>query len=513
MTFFVRIFLFKFPDRIVHQAILAYHASSVRYCDFARILLRLLSRSFVSIVLHNIKYNSTMTINPDIKVILDKIEKAGFEVALVGGGVRDVLMGKSVSDWDLTTNAKPEEILKIFPGAFYNNKFGTVGIAKSGKTLAEITTYRKEGKYADRRHPDSISWGKSLEEDLARRDFTINAVALRFAQGKPFAGGKLDETPVDPYGGVRDFKKKIIRTVGDPDARFGEDALRLIRAIRFATTLGFKIEDKTLRAIKKNAKLIGEISGERVRDEIFKIIESANGADGIMLAREAGILAMVLPELEECFAVPQKSPKRHHIYDVGTHCVMSLKFCPSGDTLTRFATMLHDIGKAKVAKVTDEGVRTFYNHEVVGSRLANRIADRLHLTREQKDKVFKLVRWHQFSVNENQTDAAIRRFIKNVGLEYVEDMMDLRVGDRLGGGLQQPESWRLKLFRQRIREVLKKPFTVKDLKINGNDVMKELGMKPGPKIGEILNKLFEEVLEDSKKNKREHLLERIRKLK
>ncbi|MBI2598637.1 CCA tRNA nucleotidyltransferase [Candidatus Curtissbacteria bacterium] len=444
-------------------------------------------------------------IDKDIKHILDKIDKAGFEAALVGGGVRDVLAGKNISDWDLTTNAKPEEILKLFPEAFYNNRFGTVGIAKDGKTIVEITTWRTEGKYTDLRHPEKVSWGRSLEEDLRRRDFTINAVALRYAQGK------LSEAPVDPFGGQDDFKNKIIRTVGDPDERFGEDALRLLRAIRFAATLGFKIDKNTLKSIKKNAKLISKISGERIRDELFKIIESEGAADGVFLAREGGILPVILPELDVCFDVPQKSPKRHHVYDVGTHCVMSMQECPSKDVMTRFATLLHDVGKAKVAKTID-GVRTFYNHEVVGSRQASQIASRLHLSREQKDKLFKLVRWHQFSVNENQTDAAIRRFIRNVGLEYVEDMMDLRVGDRLGGGLQQPESWRLKLFRQKIKDVLKQPFTVKDLKIDGNDVMRELNLKPGPKVGGILNKLFEEVQEDPKKNKKKYLLTAIRSL-
>lgn len=444
-------------------------------------------------------------IDKDIKAILEKIEKTGYEAALVGGGVRDVLAGKNISDFDLTTNATPEEILKLFPDAFYNNRFGTVGIAKSGKTIAEITAYRTEGKYEDSRHPEKVEWGKSLEEDLARRDFTINAVAL------PYRDGKFGNA-VDLFGGQEDFKKKIVRTVGDADKRFGEDALRLLRAVRFATILGFKIDDKTLKSIKKNAQLLSKISGERIRDELLKIVGNDNGADGILLAKETGILAVILPELEECFAVPQKSPQRHHIYDVGTHCVMSMKFCPSNDVITRFATMLHDVGKAKVA-VTREGVRTFYNHEVAGSRIANNISDRLHLSHEQKDKVFKLVRWHQFSVNENQTDAAIRRFIKNVGLNYVEDMMDLRVGDRLGGGLQQPESWRLKLFRQKIKDVLKKPFTVADLKISGNDVMKILDLKPGPKVGETLNKLFEEVQEDPKKNKKDYLIHRLSDLK
>ncbi|MCR4324503.1 MAG: CCA tRNA nucleotidyltransferase [Candidatus Curtissbacteria bacterium] len=445
-------------------------------------------------------------VDEKVKEIMNKLEKAGFEVAVVGGAVRDILAKKEPVDWDLTTNAKPEEILKIFPKAFYNNRFGTVAIGEEGKNVVEITTYRKDVEYSDSRHPDRVEWGEKLEEDLARRDFTINAVALRFKDGE------LDETPIDPFGGVSDFAKKVIRTVGDPDKRFKEDALRLLRAVRFTATLDFEIEEKTFAAIGKNAKLLSKISGERIRDELFKMIASGKGAEGILLARDTGLLAVFMPELEKCFAVEQKSPKRHHIFDVGTHCVMSLKHTPSNDTITRFATLLHDIGKAEVADVTEEGVRTFYNHEVVGSRIANKISDRLHLSREQKEKVFKLVRWHQFSVNEEQTDKAIRRFIKNVGLENIDDMIDLRIGDRLGGGLEEAEGWRLKLFKQRIADVLKKPFTVADLKINGRDVMEILGLEPGPKVGEILNKLFEEVLEDDKKNKRDYLISRIKEL-
>lgn len=444
-----------------------------------------------------------MQIDPEIKQILDKLGKNGFEAAIVGGAVRDLLAKNQVTDWDLTTNATPDEILKLFKNGFYNNRFGTVGVPLDGQTV-EITTYRKEMGYSDKRHPDQIIWGKTLEEDLSRRDFTINAIALRYTQGK------LLGTPVDPFQGQEDLKNKIIKTVGDPNQRFQEDALRLLRAIRLATTLGFKIEEKTRDAIKNNASLLTQISGERIREELFKILDSENAADGIMLAKETGLLKIILPELEVCFQVEQKSPKRHHIFDVGTHCVESLRNCPSADTIVRFATLLHDVGKAKVANVTEEGVRTFYNHEVAGGRQALDIAKRLHLSHDQKEKLYKLVRWHQFTVNENQTDSALRRFIKNIGPENIENMMDLRVGDRLGGGLQQPESWRLKLFRQRLKDVMKKPFTVADLKVSGHDVMKALNIKPGPKVGEVLNKLFEEVQEDAKKNNREYLLERIK---
>jgi len=462
----------------------------------------------------------------EIEKNLQALIKAGFDVAIVGGAIRDILAKKEVSDWDFATSAKPEEILKVIKGSFYNNRFGTVGIAlkvqrpvaRDQRLMVQITTYRTEEKYTDKRHPDVIIWGKTLEEDLSRRDFTINAMALKIENGKlkiekdnsqlSILNSQL--TLVDPYSGQKDLKKKIIRTVGNPDDRFKEDALRLLRAVRFATTLDFKIEEKTALAIKKNAKLLSKISGERIRDELFKILDSENAADGILLSKELGLLEVFFLELDGCFNIEQKSPKRHHIYDVGTHCVMSLKYCPSKDTLTRLATLLHDIGKAKVATVTEEGVRTFHNHEVIGSRLALKIAQRLGLSKNQREKLFKLVRWHQFSVNENQTDKALRRFIKNIGVENIEDMMDLRIGDRLGGGLQQPESWRLKLFRKRLKDVMKKPFTVADLKVNGYDVMKILNIKPGPKVGEVLETLFEEVTDDPKKNKREYLLERIK---
>lgn len=449
-----------------------------------------------------------MKIDVKIEKILEKIAKSGFEVAIVGGAVRDLLNGKNPSDWDFATNAKPEEIQKLFKNSFYNNKFGTVGIPIDDETIIQITTYRSEEKYSDKRHPDVIKWGKSLAEDLKRRDFTINAMGLIYQRSK-IKDQNLEL--VDPFDGQADLKNKLLRSVGDPNERFSEDALRLLRAIRFATILDFKIEPKTLAEIKKNADLLSKISGERIREELFKIIGSNKPADGIMLARDAGLLKIFLPELENCFAVEQKSPKRHHIFDVGTHNVMSLANCPSSDTITRFATLLHDIGKAKVAKVTQEGVRTFYNHEVVGGRMVLLIAKRLQLSREQRDKLFKLVRFHQFTVNENQTDKALRRFIRNIGVDYIEDMMDLRVGDRLGGGLQQPEGWRLKLFRQRLKEVMKKPFTVKDLKIDGNDVMKTLNIKPGPEVGKILKALFEEVADDKVKNTKEYLIGQLKK--
>jgi len=454
-----------------------------------------------------------MKVDIEVEKVIEKLIKSDFEAAIVGGAVRDLLVGKEVSDWDLATNALPEEILKLFPGSFYNNVFGTVGLALSDKSVLQITTYRSEEKYTDKRHPDVISWGKTLEEDLSRRDFTINAMALKpkapLLEISNLESQISNFQLVDLFGGEKDLKAKIIRTVGDPNERFNEDALRIMRAVRFATTLDFKIEEKTFEAIKKHSMSLSEISGERIRDELLKIISDKNADLGILLLRDTGILEIIIPELADCFDVEQKSPKRHHVFDVGTHCVLSLKFCPSDDTITRFAALLHDIGKAKVAAVTEEGVRTFYNHEVIGGRQAREITQRLHLSKGEREKLYKLVRFHQFSVNENQTDKALRRFIKNIGIENIEDMMALRIGDRLGGGLQQPESWRLKLFRERLKEVLKKPFTVADLKISGYDVMRGLGIGPGKKVGEILNALFEEVFEEKEKNDRKKLLEKL----
>lgn len=439
----------------------------------------------------------------EVKNILKKIEDAGYEGFVVGGAVRDLLLGKPVHDWDFTTNATPEQIQEVFDDSYYNNKFGTVGIPSASEEFGphEITTFRTEQNYKDNRRPEKVEWGKTLEEDLLRRDFTINAMALRCTDGKI---NKCEI--VDPYNGQKDIKSKLVRAVGDPHERFGEDALRLMRAVRFATQLGFKIEKNTLSAIQTQAPLIQKISKERVRDELMLIVAAPKADEGIILLRETGLLQEILPELEKTFGVEQKSPGRHHIYDVGTHCVMSLKFCKSDDPVTRFATLIHDIGKPQTFKVLDSGTITFYNHEVVGARIAKSIAQRLRFSKADSDKLWRLVRWHQFSVNENQTDSAIRRFIKKVSIEYVDDMLALRTGDRLGGGAAET-SWRLEEFKSRLVEVQKQPFSVHDLKIDGSDVMKVLDIKPGPRVGQILNQIFKKVEEKQIENEREILLE------
>lgn len=441
----------------------------------------------------------------EVYQVINKFLKADFRVYLVGGAVRDILMKRPHKDWDLTTDATPEQILELFPEGFYENVFGTVGINTSLGVL-EITTMRKEGEYRDSRRPSEVSWTKEIEEDLARRDFTVNAVAIELDSTHP------KPLIVDPFRGQEDLEKKLIRAVGNPDSRLREDALRLMRAVRLASQLDFKIEEKTLQSIKKNAGLIKNISGERVRDELLKILATDNPYEGIILLKDANLLEIILPEVVDCFGVIQEGPKHARIYDIGEHLLLSLKFCPSKDPLVRLASLIHDIGKKETFRKDNKGNVTFFGHEIVGSRMAKEVGKRLRLSSKQIDKLYKLVRFHMFTVAETQTDSAIRRFIRNVGLENVDDMMALRVADRLGGGTTTETSWRMEEFKKRIKEVLKKPFTVADLKISGTDVMEILQIKPGPKVGEILNKLFQEVLEDALKNKREYLVNQVKKI-
>ena len=455
--------------------------------------------------------------------ILRALEIHGFEAWIVGGAVRDLLIGVPSYDWDVTTNATPEEITPLFPESFYDNEYGTVKIA--GKHLREqfggedaadddrlfdITTYRSESEYSDKRRPDSVVWGKTVEEDLKRRDFTINAIALRVIQDSRFKiQEKYDVELVDPYDGRKDIEQKVIRAVGDPAERFEEDALRIMRAIRIAAQLGFSIEEKTLSSLKAAVPNLAAISWERIGAETMKLLATGHAADGVLLAANTGILDIVMPELLATKGVKQAG---HHIYDVFTHSVEALRACSSPDPVVRLATLLHDVDKPTVAKA--EGVRgvTFYNHEVVGARTAKKIADRLRLSKRDQDRVFTLVRWHMFTYDSKMTDAAIRRFIRRVGKENIHDMLALRVGDRVGGG-SRATSWRLTELQKRIGEQFYEPLSLKDLAVDGADVMRILAIKPSKKVGEILNTLFEEILDDPAKNTKEYLEKRISELK
>lgn len=439
----------------------------------------------------------------------------GFDIWLVGAGVRALLMDQLMVNPDFTTNATPQEMQKLFPDSFYDNTFGTVGIPQKivrggdeREEVFEVTTYRTEHGYSDKRRPDKVVWGKTLEEDLSRRDFTINAMVIGLDKNQKSKIKKQKLLLVDPFNGRGDLEKKLVRAVGEASERFQEDALRMMRAIRIGTQLKFTIEEKTLAAIQTNAQLLEHVSRERVRGELLKILASDQPADGVLLLRASGLLQYIVPEMLAMQGVKQIG---HHIYDVWTHAIESLRGCPSKDPIIRLATLLHDIGKPKTAQPRDGKEVTFYGHEVVGARMVKDMAERLRFSRKEIERLTTLVRWHMFAYDTQMTDAAIRRFIRRVGVDNINDMMMLRVGDRVGGG-SKSTSWRLRELQQRIGEQLYEPLTVKDLKIDGHDVMKLVGIKPGPEVGKILNKLFEEVIEDTRKNEREYLLKRTEEL-
>ena len=412
---------------------------------------------------------------PDrVRQFIAEVQKAGFQCYAVGGSVRDVLLNRPTKTWDFATDARPEQIQAVFPDSFYDNKFGTVGVKikdKAGEIqdIFEITTFRKEGKYSDSRHPDQVVWAGTIEEDLARRELTISAIAM----GLPVQGDALYEASgqsvviIDPYYGRDDLKKRVVRAVGNPADRFAEDSLRMLRAIRIATQLGFTIEENTFAAIRGQAAKITGVSGERVRDEMVKILSSDFPADGVRLLNSAGLLESILPELTRGIGVSQKGT--HHRDDVFEHSVKALAMCRNRSWVVRLATLLHDCGKPATYR-EQRGKATFYNHEVVGAHIVREIAGRWHLSREEREKLYMLVRWHMFSVSEFLTDAAVRRFIRRVGPENTTDMLDLRIADRLGSGSRET-SWRLEKFKERAVEVQKHIPSVADLAVDGHDVM------------------------------------------
>lgn len=464
-----------------------------------------------------------LKLNEAAVIIVRELEAHGYEAYIVGGAIRDRLINKESQDWDVTTNAKPEEVLPLFKESFSDNAYGTVMIAGKhlkaqfglpesscdNEDIFDITTYRTEHGYSDKRRPDKVSWGASIEEDLKRRDFTINAIALRLqGNSKPNEADLYDVEIVDPYGGQQDLEAKLVRAVGEPTERFEEDALRILRAIRIAAQLGFQIEPQTLSAIRQKADNLAAISGERIGAEVMKIIGSDYAADSILLMEQVGILQVVLPELVHTKGVQQVG---HHRYDVFIHSIEALRTTPSPDPVVRLATLLHDIDKPTVMKHDGPRGITFHGHEVVGARTAKKIADRLRLSKKDQDRIFGLVRWHMFTYDPKMTDAAIRRFIRRVGVENIHDIIALRVGDRAGSG-SKTTSWRLTELQKRVGEQLYEPLSLKDMAINGSDVMKILGLPPSPQVGQILNKLFEEIIDDSAKNTKEYLEQRARDL-
>lgn len=449
-----------------------------------------------------------------IAEIINKLEQAGFPGYIVGGCVRDLLMGKEPQDWDITTKAKPDEIMRIFKEGKYENAFGTVLIPIKNKDqeagIVEVTTYRSEQGYSDRRHPDKVVFEDKLEKDLARRDFTINAMALRLRSGQA-------EKMIDLFGGEKDIKKRIIRAVGEPSDRFKEDALRMLRAIRLSCQLKFSIEPKTLRAIAKMAGSIKFIAKERVRDELIKILSSSRSYEGIELLHETKLLQYIIPELERGVGVAQN---HHHVYSVFKHSLLALKHCPSQDWRVKFASLLHDIAKPQTKRyikgdptIGSKQVATFYNHDIVGAKFTKKIMQRLKFSTADTDKAANLVRHHMFYYNVDEvTAASVRRLIQKVGADNLKDLIDLRVADRLGSGVPKAKPYKLRHLEYMMKKVQHDPISVKMLKINGDELMVMLKIKPGPKIGAILEVLLAEVIEEPKLNNKKYLEKRSKEL-
>ncbi len=446
----------------------------------------------------------------EIKKVAAVIRDAGFEAYLVGGCVRDLLRGTvhgelvEPKDWDIATNAKPEEVRGLFADTVYENEFGTVGVKTDAEDPAlkiiEVTTYRIEGRYSDKRHPDEIKFAKTLAEDLSRRDFTINAIAMN---------GEGEIT--DPCGGQADLKEGIIRTVGKPEERFREDALRLMRAVRFATELDFQIDFETRRAIEQNANLLEMIAKERVRDELIKMLMTERAAAGIILLEELNLLTYVLPELREGLGVGQN---KHHIYTVFEHNIKALDYTAKKNysLLVRVASLLHDVGKPKV-KQGDGPDSTFYNHESVGAKIALVMLDRLRFPKDFVEQAAHLVGCHLFYYNVGEvTEAGVRRFLTRVGPENVEDLIKVREADRIGSGVPKAVPYKIRHLLFMIEKVKNDPISAKMLKVNGEDVMKITNIPASPKVGQILAILLEEVLENPERNDREKLETRVREL-
>ncbi len=437
------------------------------------------------------------------------LKDAGFEAYLIGGCVRDLVLDRKPKDWDITTNAVPEEIIKLFKETFYENSFGTVGIVNETEGIdeslkvIEVTPYRLETGYSDKRRPDSVTFSKNLDDDLKRRDFTINAIGL-----DPFKGQLIDL-----YKGQEDLEAKIIRTVGNAHDRFTEDALRILRAIRLSCELNFAIEGETQKALKNNAYLLEAVSKERIRDEFSRIIMSDYPKRGLELMHECDTLKYVVPQLELGIGIDQGGV---HQYDVWEHLLRSVQLTADKKWPLdiRLAALFHDIGKPDTRRKTPGKVKwTFYGHEVVGARFTRNILTNLKFPQKMMDKIVKLVRWHMFfSDTETITNSAVRRLIVNVGSDNVWDLMNLRVADRIGTGRPKESPYRLRKYHAMIEEVLRDPISVGMLKIDGKKIMDVTHVTPGPKIGYVLHALLEEVLEDPKLNTPEYLKKRAQEL-
>lgn len=419
-----------------------------------------------------------------------------------------MLRNAKPKDWDVTTNAKPEQIEGLFDHTFYENTYGTVSVVNEDtddETLKviEVTPYRLESEYTDNRRPDTVEFSDSLEDDLQRRDFTINAIAY----------DPQKDTFVDPYQGQKDIKDKTLRTVGDPKDRFNEDALRIMRAVRIHAELGFSIEETTKKGIMDFKGALKDIARERIRDEFTRIIASPNPAEALAVSRETGILDIIIPELTESYGVDQNQA---HSFDVWTHLIKSVQHAADKEySLTvRFAALFHDIGKPATKRWDNKKSDcSFHGHEVVGAKITRKILQRLCFSKEFISRVTTMVRWHMFFSDPEQiTLSAVRRLISNIGKENIQEIVNLRICDRIGTGRPKERPYRLRKYQSMIEEAMRDPVSVKSLAVDGNVLLSDLNMAPGPKIGYILHALLEEVLDDPTRNTKEHLLERAKDL-
>ena len=436
----------------------------------------------------------------EIKIISETLEKGGFGAYLVGGCVRDLLIGRAPKDWDFTTNARPEQIQELFPETFYENDYGTVGVVNETENetlkVVEITPYRLEAKYSDSRHPDAVSFSDTLEDDLKRRDFTINAIAYSVTSGEL----------KDPYGGQEDIKRKSIVAVGDPRERFEEEALRMLRAIRLSAELQFTIDPKTAEAIALSASALQKIAKERIRDEFSRILHSDNPMHAIAIGQKLGVMRHVAPDIERGIGVEQNQA---HTFDVYEHLLRTMQHGADmkWNFDIRLAGLFHDVSKPETRRWSKEKEDwTFHGHEVVGARVTKKALQDLKFPKQTIDKIEKLVRWHMFFSDPDKiTLSAVRRVIRNVGPENIWDLLNLRVCDRIGTGRPKAQPFRLRKYISMVEEALRDPTSVGMLKINGKRVMEITKEKPGPRIGYILHALLEEVLDEPKRNTEDYL--------
>ena len=428
--------------------------------------------------------------------LLETLWGGGQAAYVVGGSLRDALLGREAADWDLTTDATPERIQELFPHSLYENRFGTVVVRQAGRQY-EITAFRRDVSYSDFRHPDAVEFGESIEEDLARRDFTVNAMAWGARSG-------AEPAFVDPYGGRDDLALRLLRAVGEPDRRFGEDALRMIRAVRLAAALDFEVEAATLAAIGRNGDLAEHLSGERIFAELGKLLRTGRPSIGLRLMAETGLLAVVAPDLARQRGVGQNKIAGEDLWD---HTLRTVDATPNRP-LVRLAALMHDVGKPDTLA---EG--HFHNHESVGAAMARAYLGHLHAPRVLQARVAHLVLYHMFMYEPNWTDAAIRRFIGKVGPGSIDNLLALRAADNEGSG-QPADAGHLEEMAARIAAQLAVPLalTRNDLAVDGNDLMTELGLPRGPILGDVLNELTQRVVSEPALNDREILLDLSRRL-